>query len=121
MLLLITSITVLPVYAQKPQTQQTICNQEQPQITFKPQTIFDENEEGFIFLHRWANAIHVDTKELTLKNEAAFFINKCDKNFADMAELERHLRSRKYLRDAKVSSDEMVENITVLKESTRSK
>ena len=30
-----------------------------------------------------------------------------------MAELERHLRSRKYLRDAQVTSDEMVENITV--------
>jgi len=30
-----------------------------------------------------------------------------------MAELERHLRSRKYLRDAKVTSDEMVENITI--------
>jgi outer membrane protein assembly factor BamA len=30
-----------------------------------------------------------------------------------MAELERHLRSRKYLRDANVSSDEMAENITV--------
>lgn len=64
-------------------------------------------------MHRWANAIHIDTKKLTLENEAAFFISKCDKNFADMAELERHLRSRKYLRDAKVTSDEMVENITV--------
>ena len=30
-----------------------------------------------------------------------------------MAELERHLRSRKYLRDAKITSDEEVENITV--------
>ncbi|MBL4764862.1 MAG: hypothetical protein JKX67_06240 [Colwellia sp.] len=64
-------------------------------------------------MHRWANAIHIDTKKLTLENEAAFFIEKCNKNFTDMAELERHLRSRKYLRDAKVTSDEMVENITV--------
>lgn len=89
------------------------CNEEQPKVLFKPQTIFDENDEDIIFLHRWANAIHIDTKIITLENEATFFLKKCNKNFADMAELERHLRSRKYLRDANVSSDEGVENITI--------
>jgi hypothetical protein len=93
--------------------QEPPCSQGLQTVTFKPQTIFDENEEGFALIHRWANAIHIDTKILTLENEASFFIEKCNKNFADMAELERHLRSRKYLRDAKVTSDEMVENITV--------
>lgn len=100
-------------YAQEISTEKELCSKEQPNVTFEPLTIFDENEEGFIFLHRWANAIHIDTKQLTLENEAAFFLDKCNKNFADMAELERHLRSRKYLRDAKVKSDESVENITV--------
>ena len=95
------------------QTHEENCLQTQQKVTFKPQTIFDENEDGFVFFHRWANAIHVDTKELTLKNEASFFLDKCSKNFSDMAELERHLRSRKYLRDAKITSDDMVENITV--------
>lgn len=90
-----------------------LCDIKQPKITFKPQTIFDENEDGIVFLHRWANAIHIDTKMLTLENEATFFINKCTKTFDDMAELERHLRSRKYLRAADVSSDEKVENITI--------
>jgi hypothetical protein len=90
-----------------------ICETNQPKITFKPQTIFDENEEGITFLHRWANAIHVDTKIITLENEASYFIDKCIKTYADMAQLERHLRSRKYLRDAKVSSDVDVENITI--------
>lgn len=93
--------------------QEKPCSQGLQKVIFKPQTIFDENEQGFSVVHRWANAIHIDTKKLTLENEAAFFIEKCDKNFADMAELERHLRSRKYLRDAKVTGDEMVENITV--------
>ncbi|PKG86191.1 hypothetical protein CXF85_00285 [Colwellia sp. 75C3] len=93
--------------------QQILCDTSQPKITFKPQTIFDANEEGFTFLHRWANAIHIDTKIVTLENEATFFINKCTKTFADMAELERHLRSRKFLRDAEVSADEYVENITI--------
>jgi len=94
-------------------TAQEYCANNSTTTTFKPQTIFDENEEGIIFLHRWANAIHIDTKIITLENEAAFFLAKCNKNFADMAELERHLRSRKYLRDAKVTSDEDIEKITV--------
>jgi hypothetical protein len=89
------------------------CEEPQPKIIFKPQTIFDESEDGITFLHRWANAIHIDTKIITIENEATFFLNKCSKNFADMAELERHLRKKKYLRDAKVSSDEYVENITI--------
>ncbi len=115
---LITSVIVSNTFAQEVQTlesntQEKTCNQGVQKVTFKPQTIFDENEEGFIFIHRWANAIHIDTKELTLENEATFFLSKCDKNFSDMAELERYLRSRKYLRDAKVTSDKMVENITV--------
>jgi hypothetical protein len=93
--------------------QEKVCSQGPQKVIFKPQTIFDKNELGFSVVHRWANAIHIDTKQLTLENEAAFFIERCDKNFADMAELERHLRSRKYLRDAKVTTDEMVENITV--------
>lgn len=89
------------------------CQNKSTKTIFKPQTIFDESEEGITFLHRWANAIHIDTKIITLENEAAFFLNKCNKNFADMAELERHLRSRRYLRAAKVTSDKNVENITV--------
>jgi hypothetical protein len=118
LLALTTSVITPYAYAQKnnpqiPPPQKEVCNQEQQNVVFKPLTIFDENEEGFMFLHHWANAIHVNTKQITLENEAAFFLDKCTKNFSDMAELERHLRSRKYLRDAKVTSDEMVENITV--------
>jgi hypothetical protein len=89
------------------------CDTSQPKIVFKPQTIFDESDEGITFLHRWANAIHIDTKIITLENEATFFINKCMKTDADMAELERHLRSRKYLRDAEVNADENEESITI--------
>lgn len=93
--------------------EQIECTSPQPKIIFKPKTIFDESEDDITFLHRWANAIHIDTKRITLENEATFFIEKCTKTYADMAELERHLRSRKYLRDARVTSDVNVENITV--------
>ncbi|WP_211342289.1 hypothetical protein [Litorilituus sediminis] len=89
------------------------CLFEQPEVIFNPQSIFDESEDGIVFLHRWANAIHIDTKVITLENEAAFFLNKCTKTRADMAELERHLRSKKYIRDANVSADDNMEKITV--------
>lgn len=89
------------------------CGPSPEKITFKPQTIFDESEEGIIFLHRWANALHIDTKVITLENEAHFFVEKCIKTPKDLEELERHLRSRKYLRDAKVVSDKSRENITI--------
>ena len=52
------------------------CLSSSQTVTFNPQTIFDESEEGIVFLHRWANAIHIDTKISTLENEAAFFIEK---------------------------------------------
>jgi hypothetical protein len=115
---LIAGITSSKIHAKVSLTEDShkiseVCTPKEQKVTFKTLTIFDENEKGFIFLHRWANAIHIDTKQITLENEAAFFLNKCRKNAADIAELERHLRSRKYLRDAKITSDENNENITV--------
>lgn len=110
---ILVSIFIMGISISHAYGQEKTCFQGRQKVIFKPQTIFDENEQGFSVVHHWANAIHIDTKKITLENEAAFFIEKCDKNFADMAELERHLRSRKYLRDAKITSDKMVENITV--------
>lgn len=102
-----------PLHQQNTTIKENNCPSNSAKTTFKPQTIFDESEDGITFLHRWANAIHIDTKIMTLENEAAFFLEKCYPTFADMAELERHLRGRRYLRDAKVSSDKNAENITV--------
>lgn len=89
------------------------CDGDDFTMTFNPKTIFDESEEGITFLHRWANALHIDTKVITLENDATFFMEKCVKTQADLEELERHLRSRKYLRDAKVTSEKELEHVTV--------
>ncbi len=89
------------------------CSVQPAVVSFKPQSIFNEAEQGILFLHRWANAIHIKTKVATLENESAFFLKKCHKSTADMAELERHLRTRKYLRDALVTSDQKLEKISV--------
>jgi len=100
-----------PIKSSTIETVNTNCSNQN--ITFKTHTIFDENDKDILFFHRWANALHITTKKFTLKNETAFFLNKCNKNKTDLAELERHLRSKKYIRDAKVSADKSLKNINV--------
>jgi hypothetical protein len=90
------------------------CQNNKNQIvTFKINTIFNEDDEGIYFIHRLANWLHIDTQPITLNNEAAFFIQKCIKKQEDMDELERHLRHQKYLRAANVTADDEHKNITV--------
>ena len=86
------------------------CDQS-PNLTFKTNDIFDLDDPDSIFVHRWANFLHIKTKNLTLVNESAFFIQKCDITQADADELERHLRKQKYIREAKVilSEDKKVD------------
>lgn len=81
------------------QDEQCLNSQE---IEFKANDIFDLDEEGTIFIHEWANFLHVKTKEVTLRYESNYLLDKCNVNEDDLAELERTLRGRKYLRDAKV-------------------
>ncbi|XQW86644.1 hypothetical protein ACOYR1_07945 [Thalassotalea piscium] len=66
--------------------------------------VFNLNEKDTLFIHSWANFLHVKTKKRTLINEAAFFLKKCEINELDLDELERHLRSKKYIRNASVKS-----------------
>ena len=72
-------------------------------IKFVRNDIFDLKEKDSIFIHNWANFFHIKTKEKTLLNESAFFLEKCHVNNDDLQELERHLRAKKYIRNAKVS------------------
>lgn len=72
-------------------------------VSFIINDIFDLTEQNSNFIHYWANFFHIKTKEKTLQNEAAFFLQKCRFTEADLEELERHLRGKKYIRDARVS------------------
>ena len=72
-------------------------------LNLKTNDIFDLTDPDTIFLHHWANLLHIKTKDITLINESAFFIQKCDIAQADIDELERHLRKQKYIREAKVT------------------
>ncbi|WP_281558803.1 hypothetical protein [Thalassomonas sp. RHCl1] len=76
-----------------------------PEFIFISHPIFDENQPQTYFFHRWANFLHIKTKEVTLKNESAFFTKKCRFLQDDLDQLERHLRDKKYLHKAKVSMD----------------
>ena len=77
------------------------CNQLE-NVTFDTHDIFDLTDNDSIFVHRWANFLHIKTKQKTLINESAFFLEKCQINDSDIEELERHLRSKRYIRDASV-------------------
>jgi hypothetical protein len=89
------------------------CQKAEQEVVFSAQPIFDESEKDTYFFHRWANWLHITTKIKTLKNETAFFLQDCYKTTEDLEEVERHLRSKKYLRDAKVTSDAELKKITV--------
>jgi hypothetical protein len=73
---------------------------------FVTNDIFDLTDKDTIFLHHWANFLHIKTKQTALLNESAFFLDKCEVNDEDLKELERHLRSEKYIRDASVTYNE---------------
>ncbi len=70
-------------------------------LTIHP--IFDESQPDINWLHKLANAIHIDTLPVTITNEIAF-MPECNLSDNDLAEVERHLRSRRFIRDAKVTS-----------------
>lgn len=75
---------------------------EQPaEIELNIHTIFDESEPDTTWLHKLANNLHIDTQKATLENELAF-LSPCEADPQKLYEVERHLRSRNYLRDAKV-------------------
>ncbi|NQZ82143.1 MAG: hypothetical protein HRT52_14110 [Colwellia sp.] len=92
-------LTPFNIYAES-----SICKQLK-KITFITNPIFDKSDDDYIFIHDWANFFHIDTKQITLKNEAAFFLQRCDSSEENLAELERHFRQRKFIRDAKVNID----------------
>jgi hypothetical protein len=78
------------------------CTQAES-TTFITNSIFDLSDKAAVFIHNWANALHIKTKEKTLLNESAFFLNKCKITDKDLQELERHLRSKKYIRESSVT------------------
>lgn len=63
--------------------------------------IFDESAPDAFFIHRWANALHINTKEYVVLDNLTF--NETDSiSQKDLDESQRLLRAVPYIRDAKV-------------------
>lgn len=70
-------------------------------IEFVRNDIFDLNAKNTLWFHRFANEYHVVTTEGTLRDDLLF--TEGDKlDLAELAETERLLRARRYLRHAEV-------------------
>lgn len=63
--------------------------------------IFDESAPDAFFIHRWANALHINTKEYVILDNLTF--NETDSiSQKDLDESQRLLRAVPYIRDAKI-------------------
>jgi len=85
--------------------------------------IFDESDPDSFFIHRWANYLHINTRESTILNKLPF---SDDSRISqkDLEEAQRLLRFEPYIRDAKISfserdpqADTAIEDETVLVET----
>jgi hypothetical protein len=71
-------------------------------VHFEQQNVFDLADPGTFWLHRFANYSHIISKELTIANDL-LFAPQSPLDLAELAETERILRSRRYIRDADVT------------------
>ncbi|WP_462146898.1 BamA/TamA family outer membrane protein [Pseudoalteromonas gelatinilytica] len=114
--LLITCTATGTVYANEPLSLDVVCEvkskptaklSEDKDITvdklnIDTHTIFDPNDPETTALHRFINWLHIDTKNKVVSEQITF--KEGDQvSERQLQEAERILRSKKYLRDAKVS------------------
>ena len=71
-------------------------------ITAAPETIFDEKAEDAIWLHSFANWLHITTRSDVILKELVLKEGQ-EVSAADLADAERLLRAKSYLRDARIS------------------
>lgn len=82
----------------------SLLKQQKPTIRaidFQRNNVFDLNDKGIFWLHRFANASHIISTEDTIRDDL-LFSEAAPLKLSELAETERLLRSRRYLRDAKV-------------------
>jgi len=78
-------------------------------IHFKRHDIFDLSHPQTLWFHRFANEYHVVTTEPTIRDDV-LFVEGEPLDLAVLAETERLLRSRRYLRQAEVQVTEYCES-----------
>jgi hypothetical protein len=100
------------VYADEPATDIRTCDvfdessSDQSQtvsaINIQTNPIFDESDEDTIFLHRFANWLHINTQAEVIAERLPFTSGDTIAP-SDIAEAERLIRGQPYIRDANVS------------------
>ncbi len=91
-----------PCVAISQQSQLPAANWRIGQIRFQRNDIFDLNDKHSLWFHRFANDYHVVTTESTLREDLLFQEGDV-LDAAILAETERLLRSRRYLRHAEIT------------------
>lgn len=81
-----------------PQTVKTPINN----IVVVSHAIFDESDPEAFFIHRWANYLHINTRESTILSKLSF--DAADQvSQQDIEEAQRILRYEPYIRDAQIT------------------
>lgn len=70
-------------------------------IRFVVHPIFDSNSEDFFWLHQFANWLHINSQPAALQRELSFQTGDNIQS-TELAEAQRLLRAKSYLRDAKI-------------------
>ena len=73
-------------------------------INITNHSIFDPNNPDSTAFHRFVNWLHIDTRKEVIESQLPFSANQTV-TVDDLIEAERILRSKKYIRDAKISFD----------------
>ena len=70
-------------------------------IVVTSHTIFDESDPEAFFIHRWANYLHINTKEYVILDKLSFEKGQ-EVSQKDLAEAQRLLRAEPFIREAKI-------------------
>ena len=77
------------------------------EITIDNGDIFDLEQEGQnLWIHRWANRLHINTRKKTIEQQLLFGLQD-GYNQQLIEETERLLRSRNYIHDAEITAEEI--------------
>lgn len=107
----------------EPLTSPPIVQQEQTpkkigKIIVVNNPIFDESDPNAFFIHRWANQLHINTKDYVVRDKLTFSENDTV-DLKDLNESQRLLRAEPYIRDAKIYIADKDPNPTPILTSNR--
>ncbi|WOT05072.1 ShlB/FhaC/HecB family hemolysin secretion/activation protein [Shewanella youngdeokensis] len=71
-------------------------------IVIKSNDIFDLSDPETFFIHRWANYLHINTRDAVIREQLSFEKND-HVSQKDLDELQRILRAEPYIRDASIT------------------